>query len=276
MLCSSPLRRGVQEIGCGQCMPCRLNRRRVWTARLLLEAHLREPNYFVGLTYRDEDLPTDGLVSRRALQLFFKRLRKRASCRYFAVGEYGSRFGRPHYHALLFGLSEAVPSTGGRGIRHVRACDCCLCSSWGLGQVHVGEVTPDSCAYVAGYVEKGRLSQLPRFEFSAMSRNPGIGVGSVPVIFDAWRDSDTPGILRFGKQLMPIGRLLRSKLEGLAGVVKRKASRVDAVVVPGYLEELKFVKSDPVLRTRREQVRIKHAQSARVRAQIGRSRREAG
>lgn len=38
------------------------------------------------------------------LQKFFKRLRKKfgEGIRYFACGEYGSKNGRPHYHALLF------------------------------------------------------------------------------------------------------------------------------------------------------------------------------
>lgn len=275
-MCSSPFRRGVEEYGCGQCMPCRFNRRRVWTARLLLEARLREPNYFVGLTYRDEDLPGDGLVSKRALQLFFKRLRRRASCRYFAVGEYGGRFGRPHYHALLFGLSEAIPVAGGRGIRHVRACGCAVCDSWGQGQVHAGEVTAESCGYVAGYVEKGSLRSLPRPEFSLMSRRPGIGVDAVPVIYDAWRDSDTPKALQFGKRIMPIGRLLKGKLDKMSGVIPGEGGRVPLEMAPKYVQELMAVKLDPVLRKRREAVREKNAASAAVRSQIGRSRREAG
>lgn len=274
MLCSSPYRLGVQEFGCGQCMPCRFNRRRVWTARLLLEARLKEPNYFVGLTYRDEDLPADGLVSKRALQLFFKRLRRRASCRYFAVGEYGGKFGRPHYHALVFGLSEAVPSSGGFGIRHRKACDCALCASWGFGHVHVGEVTPESCSYVAGYVEKGKLKELPRPEFTLMSRRPGIGVDAVPVIFDAWREGDAPGALKFGGKIQPLGRLLRKKLEGQAGVVG-VPDRVCLSQAANHIQEAYAIAADRVRAARRELVRQKHAHSARVRSQIGRSKREA-
>lgn len=68
---------------------------------------------FITLTYADENLPIsrNGYRSlcRRDLQLFFKRLRKahskgakRKSIKYFAVGEYGGKIGRPHYHVLLF------------------------------------------------------------------------------------------------------------------------------------------------------------------------------
>lgn len=243
----------------------------------MLETRLAEPNYFVGLTYADEHLPTDGLVSKRALQLLFKRMRRHVSFRYFAVGEYGGRYGRPHYHALLFGLSQAIPSSGGLGVRHRRACPCIVCSEWGLGQVHAGEVTPESCAYVAGYVEKGKLSDLERFEFSLMSRNPGIGSGAVPVIYDAWRDSDTPGVLNFAGKPFPVGRFLRSKLDAAAGVVKKKhVLRTTVAVAPKYLEELRVVKLTPELAKKREAMRVKHGHSARARSQIRRSRREKG
>lgn len=274
MLCSSPIRRGVQEIGCGQCMPCRFNHRRVWTARLLLEQRLHENSYFCGFTYRDADLPADGLVSKSAMQLLLRRIRRRSSVRYFLVGEYGGKYGRPHYHAILFGLPSDIPSSGGPGIRHVRSCPCLLCASWPYGQIHVGTVTPDSCAYVAGYVEKGSLQKLSRYEFSLMSRNPGIGVPAVTTIYEAWRDGDTPGALRFGKTIMPIGRLLRGKLELLAGQVKPSKRRSATPSAPSYLQELIDVAASPELSKRREAVRTNNRESARVRYSIRRTTRE--
>lgn len=63
------------------------------------------------LTYDNVHLPTldDGTptLCKRDLQLFFKRLRHKYpanSLKYFVAGEYGSRRGRPHYHALIFGI----------------------------------------------------------------------------------------------------------------------------------------------------------------------------
>lgn len=270
MLCSSPIRRGGHEFGCLQCLPCRFNKRRVWTARLLLENQLREPNFFVGLTYADAHLPSDGLVSKRALQLFFKRVRRRGSCRYFAVGEYGGRFGRPHYHALLFGLSEAIPSSSGLGLRHRKACDCVVCASWGLGHVHVGTVTPESCAYVAGYVEKGRLQELARPEFALMSRNPGIGCGAVPVIAAAAVDQ-VPTALRFGQKILPVGRLLREKVHAARPELERPTAELVTTLREAIQDWRGPAGQDYV---RRELVRQKTAQRVRARAQIARSKRE--
>ena len=99
---------------CGQCLACRINRRRVWTNRLLLESLDHEHNSFITLTYADEFLPISPTkpvptLCKRDAQLFLKRLRKRLTfpIRYYLCGEYGGLNGRPHYHAILFGFPAA-------------------------------------------------------------------------------------------------------------------------------------------------------------------------
>lgn len=58
---------------------------------------------FVTLTYADDPgLLTD---KYRHLQLLFKQLRNYEKFRYFAIADYGDKFGRGHWHALLFGPS---------------------------------------------------------------------------------------------------------------------------------------------------------------------------
>ena len=112
-------------VGCGQCLPCRINKRREWTFRLELEASLHEHNSFVTLTYADQFLPEDGSVNPRHTQLWLKRLRKvldPRKVRFFLCGEYGDQTFRPHYHACLFGVGlddahldrdwETLPSSG--------------------------------------------------------------------------------------------------------------------------------------------------------------------
>lgn len=176
MMCKKPYAPSGVPFPCGQCTPCRINKRRVWTGRLMLEAMTHgERSAFVTLTYSDENRPSDRSVSRRAVQLFLKRLRRISprAIRYFAVGEYGDLSEREHYHLALFGLTtqEAevyVPpawSIGGQLI----------------GLTHVGTLTRQSAAYVAGYVTKKMTAADDERlrgrhpEFATMSLRPGIG-----------------------------------------------------------------------------------------------------
>lgn len=203
---------------CGQCLPCRINRRRIWTHRLMLE-HLCSPDaVFLTLTYRDEDLPDDAMLCKRDLQRFIKSVRNyyRTSrrIRYYACGEYGERTHRPHYHAILFGVYEHEASA--------------VSQLWPHGGVAVGTVTPESIQYVAGYVCK-KLSnkKFPKCaqEFSLMSRRPGIGYPALDKVAELMKvpafrkliriDDDVPAGLMHGKRMMPFGRYLRNKLREL-------------------------------------------------------------
>lgn len=209
---------------CGQCLACRINRRRVWTARLVLESYLHEKACFVTLTYRDEDLvynenyiPT---LCKRDLQLFLKRLRKYFSerkIRYYGCGEYGTRSLRPHYHILLFGvaaeeLDETFLLYDGKSPRSL------LLALWTFGLVHVGECSRHSIQYVAGYVTKKYTKKGDGLqkEFSLMSLKPGIGAGALDAIRSAidGRDSGFAGTVRFEGKVWPLGRYLVHKLCG--------------------------------------------------------------
>lgn len=98
---------------CGQCLPCRINKRRIWSTRLWLEAMAHADNLpMLTLTYSDDELPysVDGLptLCKRDVQLFLKRVRKKLhpiKLRYYCAGEYGEHTYRPHYHILFFGVS---------------------------------------------------------------------------------------------------------------------------------------------------------------------------
>lgn len=100
-------------VPCSRCPKCRARIVSGWSVRLLQELKVSSSAKFITLTYADQNLPIsrNGYRSlyRRDLQLFFKRLRvinSRAKngnrIKYFAVGEYGGKIGRPHYHVILF------------------------------------------------------------------------------------------------------------------------------------------------------------------------------
>lgn len=182
-------------IPCGQCMGCRLERSRQWAMRCLHEKSLYTESCFATLTYSDLTVPllhgplvpVRPCLELRDLQLFMKRVRKRLGngIRYFGCGEYGGTTLRPHYHVLFFNLSF----DDDRKRYNVRSKDPLYTSQelddlWGLGNCVLGDVTFESCAYVARYcVDKLTGDRAyshyrgRRPEFAVMSRRPGVGSG---------------------------------------------------------------------------------------------------
>lgn len=149
----------------------------------------------VTLTYDEEHLPRSGSLDRRAMPLFFKRLRKRYSFRYFQSGEYGDRQMRPHYHALLFGMDFPDKVRVNRRKEYPEWTSAELEETWGQGGCLLGSVNFESAAYVARYCMKkvtGRDKEAGHYELvdtstgevmelepehATMSRRPGLGKG---------------------------------------------------------------------------------------------------
>lgn len=193
----------VLQVPCGQCIGCRIDRSRQWANRCMLELQYHDSAYFVTLTYDDLHVPksyypdpetgeahTSFTLCKRDFQLWMKRLRKKFSddkIRFFACGEYGGQTKRPHYHAIVFGLhlNDLVKyKTVQEGDSYYTYYNSdSLQDTWPNGFVVVGEVTWESCAYVARYVTKKLTGAQADFykkfnlvpEFSDMSRRPGIG-----------------------------------------------------------------------------------------------------
>jgi len=176
-------------VPCGRCIGCRLERSRQWAIRCVHEAQMHDENAFITLTYKDEELiygaQDFGILYPRHLELFWKRLRKctRKRIRYFACGEYGEQYHRPHYHACIFGYDfpdKTLENTKDSGnYYHSDMLD----DIWSHGRCIIGDVSFESAAYVARYVMKKRLGATAisykkegiEPEFVRMSRRPGIG-----------------------------------------------------------------------------------------------------
>lgn len=259
MKCAKPYRQGAFEYGCGQCLSCRINRRRVWMHRLLLESKVHESSVCVTLTYDDEHLPEDLCVSRKAGQRFMRDLRKLlypVKVRFFLVGEYGEESTRPHYHAILFGvpLDQAHGfATLHRGGQFECVCGTCelVRQAWRKGRIEVQPFTVEGAQYVCGYVTKKLTGvALPdrEPEFATMSLRPGIGALSMPAMAEVLSDAtgaaaigrlgDVPSQLRHGKRLLPLGRYLMRRLREEVGMasfgaqtryLEQKAAEVRAV-----------------------------------------------
>lgn len=225
MQCGYPYDLGGRVVPCGRCMPCRINTKRMWTGRILLESkYSKKPSSFLTLTYSDINVPRDGQLEIVDFQGFIKNVRnsKRSeTIRFFGVGEYGDKYGRPHYHCAMFNL----PPEENEKIFN---------EAWGNGFTHVGEITSGSAAYIASYTTKkltkagdDRLEGKSP-EFARMSKYPPIGQPGIEHIQSLLEtrtgaaaladQGDVPAIVRIGGKQYPIGKYWRGKLREYNGI----------------------------------------------------------
>lgn len=240
-------------IPCGHCVGCRLDNSRMWKIRCCLEALNWDTVHFITLTYDDEHLPLDEngelVLSKRDLELFWKRLRKKGyNFKFFSCGEYGtSTHGthRPHYHAIIFGspFSDLVP------VLRNRFQSAELNRIWGKGLTDLQIADPGSIAYVCGYVEKKQLD--PEYfdysvkPFRSMSRGLGkdyidghlgslLSTGKVYGNFGSSHEATLPRYLKLKlKERFPDWY----KAHTAAGVFSAKESRLVDQSVFGSLSE---------------------------------------
>lgn len=182
MECLKPRYLSKQDmvVPCGNCAFCCATKRSDWALRLHYEGRRHLVKRFITLTYADPHLHWkngNSQLHKRDVQLWLKKVRRTgAKVRYFAVGEYGSKTYRPHYHVLLFGdVSEDV-----------------IRSSWSLGHVHIGQVTEASVMYCLGYIVNGKgwkMRTKRERPFAIMSRRPGLGASYLTPAMVLWHRS---------------------------------------------------------------------------------------
>ena len=206
--------RGYLPFPCGCCPACRAQKAMEWTLRMYLESLYHSQLAFVTLTYAPDFLPENGSLSPTDLQSFLKRLRRRLDykIRFFACGEYGDKFGRAHYHLIIFGLKIADFHK--------------VYDAWKKGRVECEKPNLEAFKYVAGYVSKkiGRRKDW-------MAKNPGkcpmfqrssLGLGLRFILEKVPNFTNT---LVVGGKHFYIGRFLRNKLAerfGILAEVKEK------------------------------------------------------
>ena len=210
MNCTSPIK--VEKIKdrvpyyvvfpCGQCLMCRINKRRSWVARNMLEHLFKGSGAMVTLTYNDENLPLtleyiptlkmkhiqkfQKLYKYYAEKMFGKEYAKNLS--FHNAREYGECGNRPHYHVLVHGSNRSEAK---------RIAE----KAWKKGFIHVGDITPQSIEYVCGYIsdkikkeDENYPSLMPgqEQEGGTMSRRPGLGYGAIQKIAEAVKKSGVP------------------------------------------------------------------------------------
>ncbi len=207
-------------VPCGKCSECLNAIAREKMIRILLECKEHKYNYFVTFTYDDEHCPQFLIkdeISKfnKKLKTYLKRNNLKSDFRFYAVGEYGSKTLRPHYHVIYFGLEipdlKYYSSNENSQILYNSEF---LSDVWSKGHVVIGEVDAGSAAYVARYCEKKQrgskdISKIkdvfPDFvpEFSNSSRNPGIGANAFDMLCKKFSNGEFNLFLNSNKFSIP-------------------------------------------------------------------------
>ncbi len=231
MLCKTMIQimsnKEYMDIPCGQCLPCRINKGRKWTARLLLEQQLHDESIFVTLSFRESKLPPGDNLDKTLVQKYIRKLRDAGiPFRYFAVGEYGGKKGRSHYHIAMFGVD----------MWKIFGTDKCLKQKngyathddhyWKKGRVHIGDLNNKTASYICGYTTKKLTKEHAKVvagrtpEFTIQSSRPPLGsryiVEACHQVLAAARYHDNPeleavrlfenGSIRINQRIWPLDR----------------------------------------------------------------------
>lgn len=169
MQCLKPFtKKDTQEVfPCGKCPNCAGRRVSGWSFRLMQQHKICESALFLTLTYDTAKVPlsprgymtldkttystsvlSNGKIKKKQksshLQQFIKNLRKaqygnsKSDIKYYACGEYGSKFNRPHYHVILFNAKIEL-----------------IQDAWPHGYIHYGmDVNEASVGYTLKYMSK--------------------------------------------------------------------------------------------------------------------------
>lgn len=176
------------QIPCGFCLNCRVDRTNQWSDRAKWELKTKLTSSFVTLTYNDiwlkdsclvPDLRSDGKwlfnLDYSHLRKFVHRVRSRVKYFYrknpdvpvnalmrpdfswICTGEYGqhgSKFDRPHFHILFFGLDFAF-------------CKKMFGEAWKFGFITVLPLLDGGIKYVLKYMEKQESPDMRKEKYTA-------------------------------------------------------------------------------------------------------------
>lgn len=193
------------KLPCMKCIGCEERKLLDMSVRCVHERRVRgHHSWMVTLTYEDRHLPAHGSLAKQDLRNFFKRMWEEfpkdkeefpdpphGQFRYHAIGEYGSKRGRPHYHVLFFDLRlPDVRHAYDRKGRFPVYESMLLKELWPHGRIQIDEMNPNTAQYVCGYITQklvkkgydletvdqmtGELSSVDP-EFQVSSKAPAIG-----------------------------------------------------------------------------------------------------
>lgn len=212
--------------------------------------HFKETGYpamFLTLTYNDEHLPhtldVDGapVVTLRKKE-FLKWVNNAQSkttsgFRYYAIGEYGDLYGRPHYHMAVFPFDGSAASE--------------IAALWkSKGFVQASTLNDQRSRYLANYTAKKltkaddpRLRGNQEPEFRTSSRQPALGADfaeSIAAIYQKGSGEkllkergDIERTIRIGQKIYPLSPFVLQKMRKRLGIPLLHRDR--AAANPNYL-----------------------------------------
>jgi hypothetical protein len=170
-MCLKPLTFNGYETSCRECNECAATYINSWVARCVAEKQTLSNAYSITLTYADVDgvPPLGARVYRyKDVSDMWKRIRsagvrkwgKEFELRYVIVGEKGTKFGRCHYHGVIFSnhpiheLGKMTHSKG-EGLVYKRRLNW---SIWGNGFVEFQTGDRKGMSYALKYILKARMT----------------------------------------------------------------------------------------------------------------------
>lgn len=196
-------------VPCGKCPNCAKRRASGWSFRLQQEQKVSTTAYFITLTYDTEYVPITphGFMdlSKRDLQLFFKRLRKEHSgkipnsIKYYAVGEYGGKSKRPHYHIIMYNallelmVDKKTAYAVNNGVIPLDGKSPFVCKQWTNGHITIGQLNAATVGYTLKYISKPMWQKEHQRDdrqkpFSLMSK--GLGKNYLSKAMIDWHHAD--------------------------------------------------------------------------------------
>ena len=214
---------GVVPCPCGKCYECLQQWSKDWRFRLKYEWDSSVACFALTLTYNPENVKIEYNIDAREwqtvlvksdLQKFFKRVRKNnndVSFRYFAIGEYGGKYNRCHFHVILF--FKSLPFTTKNQLYNY------LLKCWNKGFIYLEVTEKRHINYVSTYYNKVDKSPHIVEPFKCMSKSLGLCFLTPKRVAYFFRTFKASMPNPFGKGYVKLPRYFRKKLDEMTNEV---------------------------------------------------------
>ena len=190
-----------EQVPCNHCYACSLNNSAEWATRIMFEAKKYECNFWITLTYNDDNLPIaekmtygeqtfsnygdeiwmTGTLVPKHITTFLNSLRKsyerkgHKGIKFYLCGEYGETGKRPHYHIVLMNLPLDITQFYDSHIdtnfkAHWKSHE--IEKFWDKGIIDICDLEWSDAAYTARYCAKKLFKQVSDLQYAANGKVP--------------------------------------------------------------------------------------------------------